>query len=67
MQNDTGGMFWKMKRNQLVCVIRDVGKQFNDNEDFLEGYIVEQVAVWSTSMKRLDFALKCFKSLKEVK
>jgi len=62
--NKVGGVIWKCKRNELVCLIRSVGVMWGEDEEFLDDYIVEQVAAWSNSIERLDEAISCFGQLK---
>jgi hypothetical protein len=49
------------RKRHLISVIRAVGCMFNEQPQFLDGYIVEQVNLWSN---RLDEAIACFEDLK---
>lgn len=52
----------KIKRNQLLSLIRFVGAYWGEPTDSLEEYAIEVAADWHHD---LDAAIACFQSLKE--
>ena len=53
------------KCRELVLLMRQVGQLWNEEEEFLEDYIADQLKYWTNSSERLQSALECFQELKE--
>ena len=62
---DLESMMLKMKRNQLVCLMRDVGVKYKEDKIWMESYIVDVVKLWSSTSDKVELALACFRDLKE--
>jgi hypothetical protein len=50
----------RAKLTELASVIRLLGESVNEEKEFLEAYIKEQVSAWSHN---LDAAITCFEDL----